>query len=314
MKQSGKQKALIFLAMAISLSARLASAEEPNFSVSYLYTLSNFSGILPVSWVQISVDESTNELYMLPGAGIKIFNDRGMEVYSFDNGGEFGAVADVAVSDEGDIILLTYREQRTEIIRCNYRGELKAKIELQGVPGEFSGLPFNRVIYRNRSLYLASLNDMKVIVTDSAGVFKSGFDMAALIGEEARDTGMVGFSVTREGELLFTVPAIAKAYVVSPDRSFKVFGRRGSTPGRFGVPGGIAEDASGKFILVADVLRCVITVFDKNFIFRKEFGFYGPRAGNLVGPMELAVDGLNRVYVSQNRNRGVNVYQITTGS
>lgn len=314
MKQ--RVKALIFLAMATSLSARLASgAEEPNFSVSYLYTLSNFSGILPVSWVQISVDESTNELYMIPGTGVKIFNDRGMEVYSFNNAGELGAVADMAVSDEGDIILLAYREQRTEITRCNYRGEPVAKIELQGVPGEFSGLSFNRVIYRNRSLYLASLNDMKVIVTDSAGVFKNGFDMAALIEEESRDTGMVGFSVTREGEILFTVPSLARAYVVSPDRSFKVFGRRGSTAGKFGVPGGIVEDASGKFILVADALRCVVIAFDKkDFVFRKEFGYFGSWANSIWGPMELAIDGQNRLYVSQNRNRGVNVYQITTGS
>lgn len=317
MKQRTKQKALIFLTIVLSvlsLSAHLASGEEYRFSASYLYSLSNFYGILPVSWVHLSVDESTNEVYMIPGAGVDIFNDKGMEVYSFNKAAELGAVADTAVNDEGNILILAYREQHTEIIRCNYRGEPIAKIKLQGVPPEFAGMDFNRMIYRNRLLYLASLNDMKVIVTDGAGVFQSGYDMAALIGEDAQDTGIVGFSVTREGDMLFTVPAIAKAYVVSPDRSYKVFGRRGSTAGKFGVPGGIVTDASGKFILVADTLRCCIVVYDRNLKFRTEFGYRGRRPEALVAPVALAIDGQNRLYVSQSRNRGVSVFQITTGS
>jgi hypothetical protein len=32
-----------------------------------------------------------------------------------------------------------------------------------------------------------------------------------------------------------------------------------------------------------------------------------------VGPMQLAVDSKNRVYVTQLRDRGVSVYQIQTG-
>jgi hypothetical protein len=71
-------------------------------------------------------------------------------------------------------------------------------------------------------------------------------------------------------------------------------------------------DASGKYVLVADTLRCVVMVFDSSsFKFKMEFGFRGTNPGNLIGPMYLAVDSKNRLYVSQLRRRGVNVYQIT---
>jgi DNA-binding beta-propeller fold protein YncE len=88
----------------------------------------------------------------------------------------------------------------------------------------------------------------------------------------------------------------------------------GSTPGRFGVVAGITSDASGKFILVADTLRCVVMIFDRDFRFQTEFGFRGLRPENLVGPMGLAIDSKNRLYVAQLRNRGVSVYQLTQGN
>jgi hypothetical protein len=52
-------------------------------------------------------------------------------------------------------------------------------------------------------------------------------------------------------------------------------------------------------------------VFDMNFKFQTEFGFRGLEPDNLIGPMQLAVDNKNRLYVAQLRNRGVSVYQIT---
>jgi DNA-binding beta-propeller fold protein YncE len=80
------------------------------------------------------------------------------------------------------------------------------------------------------------------------------------------------------------------------------------------VPGGIVTDASGRYILVADTLRCCIVVFNKDLKFCTEFGYRGLSPDALIGPMGLAVDGRNRLYVTQLRNRGVNVYQITAGS
>ena len=178
MRQRVKHNLMVLLAAFFILPAGLVSAEE-NVSVPYLFTLSNFSGILPVSWVDISVDESRDEVYVLSGQGIKIFNDKGMEVYSFNEAGEIGAVTDVAADDEGNIIVISNGQR--EIVRCNYRGEQLSKIELKNLPPEFSGFFPNRVFFRKGSFYFASLGSKQVIVTDREGLFKDGYDIAALV-------------------------------------------------------------------------------------------------------------------------------------
>lgn len=311
MKQTAKHSMFIFFAAFLVLSTAGICKAEGEVSASYLYTLSNFSGILPVSWVAISVDNPRDEVYVIPGKAIKIFNDRGMEVYSFNEDGDIEGVADVAVDDEGDIIVLSTTQK--QIIRCNYRGVPVAKMELKNLPAEFAGFFPNRIFFRKGSFYFASFRSMQVVVTDRAGLVKASYDIASLIEldvKDRKDADIVGFSVDQEGNILFTMPVIAKAGVLSPDKQVRFFGQFGSTAGKFGVIGGIAADASGKYILVADTLRCVVMVFDRNFKFQTEFGFRGLGPSNLVGPMELAVDNKNRLYVAQLRNRGVSVYQI----
>jgi hypothetical protein len=314
MRQSVKHNLTVLLAAFLLLPAGLAGAAE-NVSASYLFTLSNFSGILPVSWVDVAIDESRDEAYVLPGRGIKIFNDRGMEIYSFNEAGEIGVVSDVAVDDEGNIIAISTSQH--EIVRCNYRGERIGSMELKNLPPELSGFFPSRVFFRKGAFYFAGQSPLKVVVTDREGLYKDGYDIAALVdpdGESREDNDIVGFSVDQEGNVLFTMPLRAKAGIVSPDKQVRTFGSRGSIPGTFGVAGGIVSDASGRFILVADTLRCVVMIFNRDFKFQAEFGFLGLWPGNLVGPMQLAVDNKNRVYVTQLRNRGVSVYQLTTGS
>jgi DNA-binding beta-propeller fold protein YncE len=314
MRQRVKHTAPVLLAAFLMLTAGVALGEE-GVSASYLYNLSNFSGTFPVSWADISVDESHNEVYVLPGRGIKIFNDRGMEVYSFNESGEIGAVRDLAVDDEGNIIAISGYNEKMEIVRCNYRGERISTMELKNLPPAFSGFSPGKVFFRKGSFYFVGSG--KVVVTDREGVFKDGYDLEEYIEvdeKHSEDTAIVGFSIDQEGNILFTLPVMAKAYVVTPDKKVRSFGRRGSRAGTFGVPAGIASDASGKFILVADTLRCVVMIFNQNFEFQTEFGFRGLGPGNLVGPMQIAVDSKNKLYVTQLRNRGVSVYQIAPGS
>ncbi|HUI44705.1 MAG TPA: hypothetical protein VL122_01775 [Nitrospirota bacterium] len=310
----------ILLVTFLVLSTANAFGAEAKVSVSYLYNLSNFSGILHVSWVDIAVNATQDEIYVLTGRAIKIFNDKGMEVYSFNDAGEIPVVLDVAVDDEGNIIALTNSNEG--IVRCNYRGEPVEKMELQNLPPQFAGFAPGRILYRKGLFYFASLQSKQVVITDAEGRFKDGYNIGALINldeyvkenvkkEDTEDTDIVGFNVDQEGNILFTLPIIAKAFVLSPDKTIKSFGTLGGAEGKFGVPGGITADASGKFILVADTLRCVVLVFDRTFKFYGEFGHRGYGPGNLIGPMQLAVDGQNRVYVTQLANRGVSVYQLT---
>jgi hypothetical protein len=74
---------------------------------------------------------------------------------------------------------------------------------------------------------------------------------------------------------------------------------------------GIVADDLGNY-LVVERLRSVVMVFNKEFLFVKEFGYRGTKAENLVGPNDLALGNSGRLYVTQLRNRGVSVFSLTS--
>jgi DNA-binding beta-propeller fold protein YncE len=308
-----------FIVAILSLAVFSMPATAASASAKYLYTLSDFTGIVRLSSVDITIDQTRNEAYVMPGEGVFVFNDKGMEIYNFNDGNELGGIVDTAVDEKGNIFaLIATHDYRGEIVCLNYRGELVERIALKNIPEEFSFSHISQLEYQKGLLYLFASLDMKVLVIDRAGVFQEGYDLIELLGgiggkNQREDMFISDFSVDSERNILFTIPAMFKAYVLSPDRKVRSFGRSGSAPGKFGVVSGIAADASGRFVFVADILRCVVMVFDReeDFRFMTEFGYRGPYQNNLVGPTKLAVDSENRVYVSQLADRGINVYQIT---
>jgi hypothetical protein len=99
-------------------------------------------------------------------------------------------------------------------------------------------------------------------------------------------------------------------YRLAADGTLASFGRRGSGPGRYGVPWAVAVDRMGN-IFICDKLRCVILVFDKNLKYVYEFGFRGLGPGNLIVPIAIEIGDNDRAYVGQLLNRGVSVYQLS---
>jgi len=289
----------------------------------FLYNLSSFTGPIPYSWVELTIDKEKNELYVCNGSdrSVRIFNENGMEIYNFGEDSDLGNIniTHLAVDKDGNILLLSYKYDvkgtSYSIIRCNFRGEFVSKFEPQNLPSDFSGFSPTRIIYREYKegrLYLVDKNLMKVAVTDMSGVYLDGYDLAALLRfdeKKRRDTGIVGFDVDNEGNIFFTIPTIFQAFKLSPDGKITAFGQRGSAPGKFNVVGGIAADDKG-YLYLTDTLRCVVMIFDKNFKFLREFGYRGYRPSNLIAPMELTVDNRGRIFVSQSARRGVSVFQV----
>jgi hypothetical protein len=294
-----------------AVSADVMAAVETSF----LYSLSNSSGPIPYSWANLFIDEETNEIYVVDTReqDIRIFNDNGMEIYRFGNDGSLGTVVDVAVKKDGSILVLSRRRPKSAIILCNFRGEPLAELELKNLPQDLLNFSPDRIAYREGLLYLLNSFSMRIVVTDTNGVFRKGYDLGSLLGVEEKkraNTHIGGFSVDREGNMLFTIPVRFAAYALFPDGKIKGFGRPGGAPGRFNIVGGIVADDRGNYY-VADKLKCAVLIFDKNFKFLKEFGYRGLRPGNLIGPNSLVLDTRGRLYVSQRRSRGISVFQIT---
>ena len=316
--KKAKKYSLVFVLAVLFPALFQVSIGDCEVSVSYLYHLSNFSGTVPYMWPKIRVDNVNGEVYVVSSDGVRIFNEAGMEVYDFSHQSMLTNNYDFAVDGEGNMYVLiadydaVNAKKFYSLNRCNYMIEPVEKIELQGLPGELAGFTPNRIFYRNGLFYLGDMSTMMIVVTDTRGHYRTNYDLAVLsglTGEAGEDKGMSDYFVDRDGSILFTAPVLGRAYRVSPDGKAEAFGKRGSAPGRFGVPGGIVADAQGHY-LVADKLRCVIILFDKNFNFITEFGYRGPRPDNIVGPSDLTIDNHDRLYVSQLAKRGVSVFQI----
>ena len=269
-------------ALAIAVACALAIGASTLFAqgqATYLYTLASFAGPLRYDGVRVIVDQETEETYVIYQNLVRIFNASGMEVFSFGDDLDLGQIVDVAVDRNGDIILLSYKDSRSIVTRCNFRGVPIGPIEIKNLP---AGLVFsaNRMVYRNGLFYFASLAASSVIITDANGEFRSHVELLPLLEADERQDGVesIGFTVDQDGSIFFTMPALFRVYKRSPDGKLTSFGRPGSAPGKFGVVAGIASDSHGN-LFVADKLKCVVMAFDKDFNFLTEFGYRGSEAG-----------------------------------
>ena len=321
-----RKTAIIFIIISVMavVGARFSMAAT---GASYLFNLSNFSGTVPYLWANMSLDPERNEIYVLDirKKDVRIFNAQGMEIHRMGTDGSFGNVLDVTVEKGGNFLLLIRQRAGYVITRCNYRGEPVSDMKITHIPPELSEFLPERIIYKNGKLYLADMGGSKIVVVHESGEFENAYDLFPLIqsmveayekdekkdkkkGERA-DFGMGGFGVDGRGNFLFTTPMVFAAHVLSPDGALRSFGTPGSSRGKFGVVSGITADDGG-FIYIADKLRCVVLIFDRDLQFVTEFGFRGDRPGNLIVPNGLVVDTEGRVYVSQAANRGVSVYRV----
>ncbi len=312
MKTIHVNKAVLCLAAACALF--VPGRAHAGVKASYLYNLANFSGTVRYNWVRPVVDPERNEIYVLTGDTVTVFNESGMEVYSFGEDLAVGRFEDVAVESDGNILLLSYLNDRFVVTRCNYRGEARSRIEIRNLPTNFAEFSPSRLFVRAGNIYLADVFRNKIAVTDTDGVFRKGYEVAPMIADFEKQAGsesnFTGFTVDDRGIIFFTVGAIFKVFRLSPDGTLSAFGDPGNLPGKFNVVAGVATDDSG-YIYVTDSLRAAVSVFDKDFNFQLQFSQRGLDPGSLIAPMELVVDRKGRVYVTQARNRGVSVFRVT---
>ena len=300
-------------AVASVLVAIGASTVRAQVQPTYLYGLSSFSGPVRYEGARLHIDQERDETYVIYQNIIRVFNRSGMEIFSFGDDLDLGQISDAAVDRNGDVILLSHKDSRAVVTRCNFRGVPIGPIEIKNLP---PGVVFaaSRMVRRTGVFYFASLETASVIVTDANGEFRNHIELLPLLEGEDRLKGtgaeVIGFTADKDGNLFFTIPTLFKVFRFSSDGKLTSFGRSGSAPGRFGVIAGVATDSHGN-LLVTDKLKCVVMVFDKDFNFVTEFGYRGARPENLIVPDDIAVDGKDRLYVSQGRRRGISVFALT---
>jgi DNA-binding beta-propeller fold protein YncE len=309
------QLALIILIISVLQPGLFSPAAMAEPDATFLYSLSDFNGPIPFNWANISADQARNEIYVVDtrDSNITVFNSQGMEVYRFADDRSLGPVIDVAVKEDGNILVLSKEGRTSSITLCNYRGQPIGEVELKNLPADFSNFSPDRIVIQRGLIHLLDSQSMKIAVTDLNGLFQKGYNLLSILHitneDTDRTTEIAGFSVDRQGNVLFTVPVLFRAYQLSPEGELTSFGVKGSAPGRFNQVGGIVADDS--YYYVTDKLKSAVLIFDKDRNFQSEFGYRGVRPGNLLAPTNLALDGKGKLYVSQLGKRGVSVFQIS---
>lgn len=312
------KKLLILIAIAFLVLSSATAKAQP-VKGTYLYNLSNFTEAISFSWPRVFIDQERNEVYVIYQNLIRIFGETGIEVYSFGDDLDIGSIVDITLDRDGNILLLSNKWLESpnrinyEITLCNYRGEPKSKIEIKNLPSKYSKFFPDRMIYREGDFYFASLSSMVVVVTDVNGTFKEVYDILPLLELEEKtkqDAMMESLSIDKDGNFLFTIPPLFRAYKITHDRKVSYFGKSGSLPGRFNIVAGITSDDRGN-ILVIDKLKCAVMVYDKNFNFLNQFGSRGWKPGFLIAPEDIVIDKQGRVYITQAGNKGISVFKIT---
>src|SRR3990172_2026442 len=136
---------LIVLFTLLFTAGSASSVVGSGIAASYLYNLSNFTGVVPYNWTKVSIDREKNEIYVISNGSVSIFNERGMEIYRFGDDSDIGAAADVAVDKDGNIFVLSYKGYSPAITLCNFRGEPVSRIELKNLPPDLAGVSPNRM-------------------------------------------------------------------------------------------------------------------------------------------------------------------------
>jgi hypothetical protein len=291
-------------ALVTLLAAAPALAAGPTVQrVQHEYDLADYQGDVDTSFATVEYEREHGELFVIAGNVISVFV-KGLKVFEFTTDPRVGTAYSVASLEDGDLLIASIHG----LFRCNFRGRLIGPFKLKSAPPRVAELLPNWVQRVGGKLYIASTRAFLVAVAEEDGTFVASYDLAALVFKNklTDDHEIAGFSVDPNGNMLFTVPALFKAYIVSPDGKVHAFGQPGSRNGNFNIARAIVRDERG-ILYVADMLRSTVILFDSDLQFIGEFGGYG----NLITPMSLAA-GDDLLFVSQGAGRGVAVFRVVT--
>jgi hypothetical protein len=296
-------------------SSAAAPLPLPKIEAAFEHDLASPTGVIPLTWPSLSHDRAHHETFVVAEGFARIFDASGMEVHRFGDDGSLGQVARVVALDSDELVVLLRGDGRHHLVRCDFRGEPIEPFELKNLPPELLNFDPDQLVARNGKVYLAERGSMRVVVAEPSGVVVRWYRLRdlvmAAIPQDAETRGapsMDAFNVDAEGNLLATMSILYAGAVVSPSGEVRLFGTRGSRPGKFNIIGGIDADEAGN-VYVTDRLRSVVSVWDRQLRHLGEFGYRGSDPWNLLTPYEIAV-GNGQIFVAQAGKKGVKVFRV----
>jgi hypothetical protein len=230
----------------------------------------------------------------------------------------------IAVASDGSIYVTENRGLR--LVKLNAAGIQQWTIGQAGVYGDdnthlgmWPGLGGNVAIDAAGRIYVSDTNNNRIQIFSSNGVYSATFGSGGNGNYEFECPTGVAISPAN-GDLYVTDHCNQRIQVFSSSRVYKatlgIRDETGTDNQHFNGPWGVGLDASGN-IYVADadnhrVQKCTLSDSDYTCTtFAGETGVSGDDFSHLAHPLGVAVDGAGRVYVADEWNNRVQVFDST---
>lgn len=238
---------------------------------------------------------------MIPQGGLVWnFNENKVEFLTYE--ASFGLTSGVCfdatrlyVADSRMNKILVYTKKERQPLYTIGDGELEAP----------SGIAVNEALKR---IYIVETKGYRVSVYDTE-TRKKLFSFGKAGDGEGEFNRPWGVALDKNGDVYVTDGLNARVQIFDKDGNFITkFGKRGDKPGGFAQTKGIGIDSDGN-IYVVDPLKA-IQIFNRNGDLLGLLGAPGTKGiGAMNLPMGLHIDKNDRIYVVDQLNRALHVYQ-----
>ncbi len=264
--------------------------------------------------------DSRGDIYVSESAGqsVKKFDLEGKVLLSFGSSGEgrgqFLGVAGMTVDPQGQVFITDTENRRVQVFKIT--GSRKPDL----VPVENSPL-----ILDFDSTVAAETGLADIFSLPGKGLYMLGGESqritvrgrnSARIGEGPQGNGLFldarALAVTMAGRMFVADTGGDRVLILSPDGEEEYeFGQRGSQPGQFDAPRDIAVNGLGH-IYVADTRNHRVQIFNHDGIYLNSLGHQKKNRAHpeavLNSPTAIAVDSRDRVFVADDADQKVKVY------
>lgn len=262
----------------------------------------------------VTADLHTGEVFVCDTRGnrILIFDDEGLFSYEVTGGDTFTAPRDVAVDPEGYLVAIANHQTRRSLIELDFDGAFLGRIPLSGLPDgtQEPHLVSVALSPSGDRIYALDATNLQMWILSREGLLIRPVDLAPGLTEKERFDVILGHVDVYGDRVLIAIASMARIWSFDLDGDDRrETGLRGTAPCMIAFPVAAALMENGEYVIV-DQQRMVVLRWDPvaNRCRGESLGL-GAAPGFLYYPMDLALDGAGRIYISQGYDGRVQMYE-----
>ena len=264
----------------------------------------------------VTADLHTGEVFVTDtrGTRVVIYDRLGTYRYQIPSGIVYRAPIDVAVDPEGFLFVLAKSGTTPIVARLDFDGLYLGEISLPTVAGSEEGPdPVSLAISPtgDRLYVMDQASGGRLWILDREGGVRREIDVVDDDSWEPLRGRLLGRTDVYGDTLLVSLPVEGRIRICDLNGDVRGHvGRKGAGPCQLGLPIAAAMDRNGK-VFIVDRQRMVLQLWDPEANrCLGEYSGIGQSAGALYNPLDMALDGNGRLFISQGYEGRVQVFEV----